>query len=530
MKENQHESGAHALLKLGTKRENDNDNEAAQNNHINDAVEAAVMKYVGGTLGSHDSKKKRKHDADDYAFAQWTGFLDDNFMNEVPSAAVAPPSTPSKKKKKKDKKKEKKKDKEKKKNKEKKKEKKKDKKDKKDKKKKKKHRHRDHDEHAKNEEGAEQGDELTRHIEVEDGAVKENADTGYAADRNTVEKSTEERNINVRNVDQGNTHAGPTVEEKNQFHDIDEAQSKLIEAAIQNAHGLTHELNEAQEQRILEAANEVVASESFLNNDITLPNMGSQSNFSFTLNTFPVPVTATQDETKTRKRDIPKEPHKLPEYDFSTLSDVQTLTKDIYKKTLEWYNQNVKPEDRKKPRAFSPEEESYLDYYLAGYCHLTKMNREDLCQRVWASGVIKDGFWRNIYKVFSYRSVSSVYKHVRRKFHIFDVRAKWTKSDDEQLKQLTLTYPSKWTQIGELMGRMPEDCRDRYRNYLVVGENRKKSNWTQDEVDKLMAIVDEQLAVVSTVNWTLVAEKMGTRSRIQCRYKWNRMKGINQDK
>ena len=55
---------------------------------------------------------------------------------------------------------------------------------------------------------------------------------------------------------------GP-VEEKNQFHDIDEAQSKLIEAAIQNAHGLTHELNEAQEQRILEAANEVVASESF---------------------------------------------------------------------------------------------------------------------------------------------------------------------------------------------------------------------------------------------------------------------------
>ena len=102
------------------------------------------------------------------------------------------------------------------------------------------------------------------------------------------------------------------------------------------------------------------------------------------------------------------------------------------------------------------------------------MNREDLCQRVWASGVIKDGFWRNIYKVFSYRSVSSVYKHVRRKFHIFDVRAKWTKSDDEQLKQLTLTYPSKWTQIGELMGRMPEDCRDRYRNYLVVGENRKK--------------------------------------------------------
>lgn len=58
MKENQHESGAHALLKLGTKRENDNDNEAAQNNHINDAVEAAVMKYVGGTLGSHDSKRR----------------------------------------------------------------------------------------------------------------------------------------------------------------------------------------------------------------------------------------------------------------------------------------------------------------------------------------------------------------------------------------------------------------------------------------------------------------------------------------
>ena len=49
-------------------------------------------------------------------------------------------------------------------------------------------------------------------------------------------------------------------------------------------------------------------------------------------------------------------------------------------------------------------------------------------------------FGETYIKVFSYRSVSSVYKHVRRKFHIFDVRAKWTKSDDEQLKQLTLTY------------------------------------------------------------------------------------------
>ena len=99
---------------------------------------------------------------------------------------------------------------------------------------------------------------------------------------------------------------------------------------------------------------------------------------------------------------------------------------------------------------------------------------------MWASGVIKDGFWRNIYKVFSYRSVSSVYKHVRRKFHIFDVRAKWTKSDDEQLKQLTLTYPSKWTQIGELM----EEC---LKIVVIVIEiiwllvRIGKSNWTQDE-------------------------------------------------
>ena len=76
---------------------------AAQNNHINDAVEAAVMKYVGPWVVMI---LKEKHDADDYAFAQWTGFLDDN-MNEASSDAVAPSSTPPKKKEKKDKKKDK---------------------------------------------------------------------------------------------------------------------------------------------------------------------------------------------------------------------------------------------------------------------------------------------------------------------------------------------------------------------------------------------------------------------------------------
>jgi Myb-like DNA-binding protein REB1 len=88
-----------------------------------------------------------------------------------------------------------------------------------------------------------------------------------------------------------------------------------------------------------------------------------------------------------------------------------------------------------------------------------------------------------------------------------------------------------WKAIGLEMGRMPEDCRDRFRNYIKCGDNRNLNKWSPEEEDKLKEIVnlfisEQQEAKMKSpiINWTIVSEKMGgKRSRIQCRYKWNKL-------
>ncbi|KFX97061.1 hypothetical protein V490_02989 [Pseudogymnoascus sp. VKM F-3557] len=141
----------------------------------------------------------------------------------------------------------------------------------------------------------------------------------------------------------------------------------------------------------------------------------------------------------------------------------------------------------------------------------------------------------------------AIIKFCRRKFHNFAARGKWTPEDDEELNEAYRLMPRKWTQIGQRLNRHPEDCRDRWRNYLVCGDNMITVYWKPDEEQKLRRVVAECVShlqemkdlgmlaatadqegqsLVTLVDWQTVSEKMGrTRSRLQCRQKWKRMHG-----
>lgn len=182
------------------------------------------------------------------------------------------------------------------------------------------------------------------------------------------------------------------------------------------------------------------------------------------------------------------------------------------------------------PRLFSLEEIAIVDNFIQGYCRINNLTREQICERVWAMDQPKDNFWAYLIRVLPYRSRASVYKHIRRQYHVFNVRAKWTKEEDDQIRHLAQQPSVSWKRIGEAMNRMPEDCRDRWRNYLKCGENRTMNQWSKEEEDLLKQIVLKMHAIEVTkdkpspINWTLVSEKMnGVRSRIQCRYKWNKL-------
>ncbi|KAI0994687.1 hypothetical protein K3495_g13494 [Podosphaera aphanis] len=125
----------------------------------------------------------------------------------------------------------------------------------------------------------------------------------------------------------------------------------------------------------------------------------------------------------------------------------------------------------------------------------------------------------------------------RRKFHNFEARGAWTPSQDEELSAVHEMYPGKWKKIGEILNRFPQDCRDRWRNYLVCGEKMRKDTWELKEEKMLRRAVNEFLDNYhkkygvtdvddnSLIDWQTISKMMGhSRSRLQCSMKWRSIK------
>ncbi len=73
------------------------------------------------------------------------------------------------------------------------------------------------------------------------------------------------------------------------------------------------------------------------------------------------------------------------------------------------------------------------------------------------------------------------------------VQGKWSKEEDEQLRRLVGEKGSKWKEISTSLGRLPEGCRDRWRE-LKLGASKQSGRWSEEETEKLRALVNEYLA------------------------------------
>ncbi|KAI5963227.1 uncharacterized protein KGF55_003019 [Candida pseudojiufengensis] len=337
------------------------------------------------------------------------------------------------------------------------------------------------------------------------------------------------------------------IESLNDF-ESQENNTSLIDEAL---HGVSHShteddenpLNEEMQARLLAAAKAMVEEDDIYQTPEINPIVESSSLSSSSISK----PKSTQKKNSIKKKKTTKEvPKELPKYDFTNIKSEEELLDEAIKKGNEWFAANTSEEQKNKPRPFSTEEDAILDYYFAGFCHFHNWDREALCNRIWSTERKKDKFWKKICKIFPYRTQSSIYKHTRRRYHIFDKRAKWDEEEDLKLQNLATSHPGKWSTIGELLGRMPEDCRDRWRNYIKCGPDRKKEKWTSEQESKLIELVNEMLHklkyeedkekdkdkeeasslqdLVPKINWTIISERMnGERSRIQCRYKWARL-------
>ncbi|KAI1149458.1 hypothetical protein F4825DRAFT_51165 [Nemania diffusa] len=149
--------------------------------------------------------------------------------------------------------------------------------------------------------------------------------------------------------------------------------------------------------------------------------------------------------------------------------------------------------------------------------------------------------WERIMATCPGRSRQKVINQTRRRFHNFVARGTWTPEQEQELRQMYEQYGNKYALIGQLINRHPEDIRDRIRNYIICGDKLKKDQWSQEEADQLIAIVEQASAEISRqralrgentdlpieedINWQMVSQGMGrTRSRLQCIAKWKAIK------
>ncbi|OTA86903.1 hypothetical protein M434DRAFT_40409, partial [Hypoxylon sp. CO27-5] len=149
-------------------------------------------------------------------------------------------------------------------------------------------------------------------------------------------------------------------------------------------------------------------------------------------------------------------------------------------------------------------------------------------------------FWSRIVATCPNRGRQKVINQCRRKFHNFVARGTWTPEQQEELKKMYELHGNSFAVIGKLINRHPEDVRDRVRNYVVCGDNRRVQPWTFEEEDKLRSIITEAFEAIRAqrqktgdesqepeedlIDWQMVSERMDrTRSRLQCIQKWKLM-------
>lgn len=248
-----------------------------------------------------------------------------------------------------------------------------------------------------------------------------------------------------------------------------------------------------------------------------------------------------------KKPKAPKTP-KTPKPVSTIVATPQPGTTALNRKRASYtYAPNPTPATPPSTGTFTQPECATIDNYLQVFTLQNQLTQTQLIARIWGDTSVvptqtkaeREAFWKDLYELFPHRKRLAIYNHVRRRYHNFDVQgAKWDEEQDAELAKMVEQMGKKWTNIGRTMGRLPDDCRDRWRNYVKCGQGRREKEWTDEEEAKLRQVVQEMKEALRVAaeergealeqyvepNWTVVSEKMGGwRSRIQCRYKWSKM-------
>lgn len=200
---------------------------------------------------------------------------------------------------------------------------------------------------------------------------------------------------------------------------------------------------------------------------------------------------------------------------------------------------------------FTKPELETLDRFMDRYMQDNKLDKSQLAALIHSKAKgneeTTNNFWDMVFDLLPQRKDRrSVRLTCRRRYHNYQSRGQWSAEDDEVLRQAYERAPNKWSTIGQEIGRMPEDCKDRYQNYVGCGDKRQTGDWTEREEFLLADAVesckqelrqmklDEATAEkkpfeevddwAALISFKTVSAKMDyARSGLQCRQHWKRM-------
>ncbi|KAK9824387.1 hypothetical protein WJX72_009904 [[Myrmecia] bisecta] len=211
--------------------------------------------------------------------------------------------------------------------------------------------------------------------------------------------------------------------------------------------------------------------------------------------------------------------------------------------------------DKVKTGRFSAAEDAQIREAVNTYADAHGHSKDDLSWLYKVRGKGSQdayGAWKDIASALPHRTVKSVYAHGTRVLHEGNYQGRWDAEEDAQLRELVETGGQKWKAIGAALGRIPEGCRDRWKE-IRMGEQRRSGAWSEEEVRKLRDAVEEYLTLkqdheaarreatlsfadisgagaqpaaadgrllLDDIDWGLISDKVGTRSNNQCLDKW----------
>lgn len=200
---------------------------------------------------------------------------------------------------------------------------------------------------------------------------------------------------------------------------------------------------------------------------------------------------------------------------------------------------------------WTAEELTAIGHVVDQFRQAYDMNQEEvnamIHERPDKSNPMHKEFWDDAVAAIPNRNKKQIVERTRRLYNNFVARGRWSDEQKKELHELLDKHGQKFAEISSMINRDQKDIRDYWRNHYVVHEHQRKYYWSAEETEKLTQAVDEALHKIridrenndqfrprprakgfdddSLLDWQQISAAIGlTRSRQQCKWKWQELK------